>query len=122
MRASPLHRVASIEANQAAVLSACGQGQRAEALFAAALERIRTSAVALEEEEEEQGQQGQGQGGEARAEEQSNLFMVQVRHANPNPNPDPNPIPNLTRPTPLHGTGDAGARPQAVCCARGGAG
>ena len=42
--------MASIEANQAAVLSVCGQGQRAEALFAAALERIRTSAVALEEE------------------------------------------------------------------------
>jgi hypothetical protein len=73
--------VASIEANQAAVLSASGQGQRAETLFAAALERIRTSAVALEEEEAAQQGQQQGQGGEARAEEQSNLFMVQVMQA-----------------------------------------
>ena len=79
--------VASIEANQAAVLSASGQGQRAEVLFAAALERIRTSAVALEEEEAAQQGQQQGQGGEGRAEEQSNLFMVQARHATPSPPP-----------------------------------
>ena len=78
--------MASIEANQAAVLSARGERQEAGAIFSSALERIQASAAALEAEEAQGGQgqgqggqgQGQAQGGEAEAE--SNLFMVQVLH------------------------------------------
>ena len=79
--------MASIEANQAAVLSARGERQEAGAIFSSALERIQASAAALEAEEAQGGQggqgqgQGQGQGGQGgEAEAESNLFMVQALH------------------------------------------
>lgn len=84
--------VASIEANQASVLSAAGKDAAADELFAMAAARIRQSVVALESPP-------QPAGGGADGEEESTLFMVQVCAAPFVCPGSTNPPPTALRPT-----------------------